>query len=253
VAGVVERDEWGYILSGSDVLREGRPPRGWNLRREPFWLETNVPGIFVIGDVRRGAAKRVASAVGEGAMAVLFVHRHLSESEPLRGITDPEAAAHVALLRDLPLFADLSDADLEQLYTMAQTIEVPAGHLIIEEGSRGDALFIVLDGEVEVSRRDGDPGGQGQEVPLDVLGRGHVFGETAALAQAPRNASVRALQTSRLLVISEPTYLSLLASSRSALRAILRLVYRHARGARGGDRAQLEPAPAAGGGPRGPS
>jgi thioredoxin reductase (NADPH) len=224
VAGVVERDKWGYIQSGSDVMREGRPPRGWNLRREPFWLETNVPGIFVAGDVRRASAKRIAAAVGEGAMAVLFVHRHLAESEPLRGVADPAAAGHIALMRGLPLFADLSDADLEQLYAMAQTIELPAGHVVIEEGSRGDALFLILDGELEAFTRR-----NGHEVQLNVLDKGHVVGEMAMVMQAPRNASVRTLRPSRLLVVSEPTYISLLSSSRSALRTILRTVYDRAR------------------------
>jgi thioredoxin reductase (NADPH) len=228
VAGVVERDEWGYIATGRDVVRGGRPPRGWNLRREPFMLETNVPGIFVAGDVRRGSGKRVAAAVGEGAMAVLFVHRHLSESEPVRSVTDPAEATHIALMRELPLFADLSDADLQQLYGLAQTIEVAPGQVVFEQGSQADALFLVLDGEVEAYEVDE----AGHEVQLNVLGTGQIFGETAMLVQAPRNASVRARRRTRLLVISEPSYLSLLAASRSALRSILRTVYRRARDSR---------------------
>lgn len=75
--GVVERDERGFILSGPDLIRDGRPPKGWTLDRDPFLLETSVPGIFVAGDVRHGSIKRVASGVGEGAIAVSFVHQHL--------------------------------------------------------------------------------------------------------------------------------------------------------------------------------
>lgn len=77
--GVVERDERGFILSGSDLLRDGKPPSGWNLDRAPSLLETNVPGIFAVGDVRKGSVKRVASGVGEGSVAISFVHQYLSK------------------------------------------------------------------------------------------------------------------------------------------------------------------------------
>jgi thioredoxin reductase (NADPH) len=76
--GVVERDK-GFILTGPDVMRSGKRPRGWMLDRDPFLLETNVPGIFAAGDVRSGSVKRVASGVGEGAIAVQFIHRYLSK------------------------------------------------------------------------------------------------------------------------------------------------------------------------------
>jgi thioredoxin reductase (NADPH) len=78
VAGVVERDPRGFILSGPELTGDGRRPRGWTLSRAPYWLETSVPGVFVAGDVRHGSVKRVASAVGEGAMAVQFVREHLA-------------------------------------------------------------------------------------------------------------------------------------------------------------------------------
>jgi thioredoxin reductase (NADPH) len=71
------RDEAGYLVTGPDLLRSGERPRNWPLNREPYYLETNVPGVFAAGDVRHGSVKRVASAVGEGAMAVTFVHRYL--------------------------------------------------------------------------------------------------------------------------------------------------------------------------------
>jgi thioredoxin reductase (NADPH) len=73
----VTRDEQGFILTGPDLKRQGQRPQGWTLGREPFLLETNVPGIFAAGDVRSGSVKRVASGVGEGAIAVQFVHRYL--------------------------------------------------------------------------------------------------------------------------------------------------------------------------------
>ena len=79
LAGVVERDEQGFVLSGPDLVRNGKLPKSWPLKRDPFLLETNVPGIFVAGDVRHGSVKRVASGVGEGSIAVQFIHRYLSE------------------------------------------------------------------------------------------------------------------------------------------------------------------------------
>ncbi len=74
---LVERDEKGFILSGLDLKKNGKLPQGWPLERDPGLLETSVPGIFVIGDVRKGSVKRVASGVGEGSIAIQFVHQYL--------------------------------------------------------------------------------------------------------------------------------------------------------------------------------
>jgi thioredoxin reductase (NADPH) len=74
----VRRDERGFILTGPDLLDGGRRPAGWSLDRDPWLLETSVPGVFAVGDVRRGSVKRVASGVGEGAVAVSFIHQYLS-------------------------------------------------------------------------------------------------------------------------------------------------------------------------------
>ena len=79
LANVVERDERGFILTGPDLIREGQHPKGWALDRDPFLLETNVPGLFAVGDVRHGSVKRVASGVGEGSVAVQFIHQYLSK------------------------------------------------------------------------------------------------------------------------------------------------------------------------------
>ncbi|MDX3693967.1 FAD-dependent oxidoreductase [Streptomyces europaeiscabiei] len=78
--GTVLRDERGFIVAGPDMTSDGGPPAGWELDRPPYHLETNVPGVFVAGDARSQSAKRVASAVGEGAMAVMLVHRYLEQS-----------------------------------------------------------------------------------------------------------------------------------------------------------------------------
>ena len=68
-------DQRGYVLTGADVRAAGR----WTLERDPYLLETSVPGIFACGDVRFGPVKRVAAAVGEGSMAIAFVHQYLRE------------------------------------------------------------------------------------------------------------------------------------------------------------------------------
>ena len=79
LAGTIERDERGFVLTGADVMQGGQHPKGWSLDRDPFLLETNVPGIFAVGDVRHGSVKRVASGVGEGSVAVQFIHQYLSK------------------------------------------------------------------------------------------------------------------------------------------------------------------------------
>ena len=78
VEGVVECDDHGFILSGSDLIRDGKRPKGWQVDRDPALLETSVPGIFVVGDVRHGSVKRVASGVGEGSIAIQLIHQYLS-------------------------------------------------------------------------------------------------------------------------------------------------------------------------------
>jgi thioredoxin reductase (NADPH) len=77
VANVVTRDRTGFILTGSDLFEDGKRPQKWNLSRDPFFLETNIPGIFAAGDVRHRSVKRIATAVGEGAVSVALIHQYL--------------------------------------------------------------------------------------------------------------------------------------------------------------------------------
>ncbi len=74
----IMRDANGFLLSGSDLKVEGKMPKGWNQPREPYLLETSMPGVFVAGDVRHGSVKRCASAVGEGSISVQFIHQYLA-------------------------------------------------------------------------------------------------------------------------------------------------------------------------------
>lgn len=75
----VGRDRWGFVVTGGDLLGGGRPPAAWPLERLPMFLESSLPGVFAVGDVRHGSVKRVASAVGEGSIAIRLVHDHLRD------------------------------------------------------------------------------------------------------------------------------------------------------------------------------
>jgi thioredoxin reductase (NADPH) len=83
--GVVERDERGYVLTGRDLQHDGPLPGGWPLDRQPLSLETSLPGVFAAGDVRYRSVKRVASAVGEGSIAVQLVHEYLDDHQERAG------------------------------------------------------------------------------------------------------------------------------------------------------------------------
>ena len=82
LAGVVERDQNGFILNGPDLIRvedkKNGHIRGWTIERDPYLLETNIPSVFAAGHVRHGSIKRVASGVGEGSIAIQFVHQYLN-------------------------------------------------------------------------------------------------------------------------------------------------------------------------------
>jgi thioredoxin reductase (NADPH) len=75
--GVVCRDSKGFLLTGANLLQNEKRPAGWNLDRDPYLLETNVPGVFAVGDVRDGAVRRVANSVGEGSIVLYFIHQYM--------------------------------------------------------------------------------------------------------------------------------------------------------------------------------
>jgi len=122
-------------------------------------------------------------------------------------------------LRRLPLFAELSEEDLAQLYQMAESVSVQAGQLLMEEGSPGDALYVVQDGTFEVSKRLGQ-----REVTIDVCKPGDVIGEISLLEQTSRSASVRATTDSQLVKISQAAFEQLLSRSPSAALSVLHTV-----------------------------
>jgi signal transduction histidine kinase len=124
----------------------------------------------------------------------------------------------IEFLRRLPLFAGLSEPDLERLYQQAQPLELAPNDLLIEEGAPGDALFVLIEGELQVTKRSG-----AQDVKVDVRSPGSVIGEMSLLDNTPRSASVRALTPSRLLMISKDIFEQVLSTSPSAALSTLHL------------------------------
>jgi thioredoxin reductase (NADPH) len=74
----IRRDRWGFVITGADLLQDGTLPPGWPLERPPMPFESSMPGVFAVGDVRHGSVKRVASAVGEGSVAIQLIHQYLN-------------------------------------------------------------------------------------------------------------------------------------------------------------------------------
>ena len=125
----------------------------------------------------------------------------------------------IEFLRRLPLFASLPEADLEELYRRAEPMTLSPGELLIEEGAPGDALFVLLDGELQVSKRSG-----AQDVKVDVRLPGAVIGEMSLLDNLPRSASVRGLTQCHLLKVSQDAFERTLSTSPAAALATLHTV-----------------------------
>ena len=75
--GIVRRDKNGFLVTGANLLCDGKRPSGWGLDRDPYLLETSIPGVFAVGDVRDGAVRRVANSVGEGSIVLYFVRQYM--------------------------------------------------------------------------------------------------------------------------------------------------------------------------------
>ncbi len=123
----------------------------------------------------------------------------------------------IALLRQLPLFEGLTDEDLDQLYNMADVVSLKAGDVLVEEGQRGDSMYIALTGMFEVSKRSGE-----RDVVFAGCGPGDVIGEISLLENIPRTATVRAIKEASLLEISRDTFRQLLIRSPTASLSVLR-------------------------------
>ncbi len=125
----------------------------------------------------------------------------------------------IEFIRRLPLFSGLAEEDLGRLVDMAEPISLSPGGILMEEGSAGDALYVALDGEYEVTKRSDQ-----RDVLLAVRSAGEVLGELALLSQKPRTASVRATRESHLLKISQDAFMKLITSSPNAALAMLHTV-----------------------------
>ena len=124
-----------------------------------------------------------------------------------------------ALIRQVPLFADLTDAEADDLWASAAEIEAAPGEVIIAEGAPGDSLYLILAGALEVTKRDGD-----RVITLATRQPGEFLGEMSLLEQAPRSASVRAVAASRLLAVGPEAFRRLLARRPEAATTLLRTV-----------------------------
>ncbi|HKJ92848.1 MAG TPA: ATP-binding protein [Longimicrobiales bacterium] len=138
-----------------------------------------------------------------------------AEDASRTGRTGP--TSNKAFLRRLPLFANLPEPDLDRLCHMAERRTVPAGHVVMEQDTPGDGLYIVIRGKLEVTREDG-----GRDVVLATRGTGEFLGEMSLLEQAPRSATVRAVDESELLILQPSAFHALLAASPDAAASILR-------------------------------
>jgi signal transduction histidine kinase len=123
------------------------------------------------------------------------------------------------LLQRTPLLAGLPPADLEELVGMSTTVHLPAGQALLTEGEDGDSAFVILEGELQVSKRS-----EGRDLVLSVRRQGDIIGEMALLAKAPRMATVRAVQDSRLLRIPADAFEKLLLTHPTATLAVLHTI-----------------------------
>lgn len=119
-------------------------------------------------------------------------------------------------LRKVPLFSELTETDLDRLFSLAEPVKLKAGDVLMKEGAPSDSMYVVREGEFEITKRNNN-----QDVVLSVRGPGEVIGEMALLDHTPRNATVRALTDSSVFMIGPDAFQQVLACSPSALTAVL--------------------------------
>ena len=150
LGGVVERDEAGFMVTGPARRDRRAASHGWRLERDPFPLETSVPGVFCAGDVRSRSVKRVASAVGEGSMAVQLVHQYLAGLSAAGAMSPPTSASCSATSRSSPRSTRTTWPGSP---APARRPNFASGEVVAAEGGDGDALFVITAGELEVVKR----------------------------------------------------------------------------------------------------
>jgi thioredoxin reductase (NADPH) len=218
--GTVALDPAGFIVSGPSLLRiDGR--HRWRLDRDPFPLETSLPGVFVAGDVRDQSIKRVASAVGEGSMAVQLVHQYLgglvpagASSAPAERALAPGAGGIVVdRLREAPILAALEDEELERVVALGRERRLAAGEFLFREGDGASAFHVVLEGELETTR-----GVAGEQVPMMSHAPGGYLGAMALLTETAYRGSTRALVDALLFELDGDDFRKLALTHPSLLR-----------------------------------
>ena len=165
--GMIDRDARGFILTGSDLVREGRSPEGWPMERPPLLFETSVPGVFAAGDVRHGSVPRVASAVGAGAIAIMLVHQYLADQRIDTGLLLTEQGApgdKLYLVLDGELSVEVDGAVVAQVGPGTLVGE----RAILEGGSRTASLRAATPVRVAVLHAD-----QVERARLAAIARDH--------------------------------------------------------------------------------
>ena len=162
---LVERDATGFVLTGADLVRVGDHPKGWPLGARAIHARDEIPGIFCAGDVRLNSTKRIASAVGEGCHGGQV--RPPASRRPVTQRSMSCTEADRELLRRVPMFAELTEEDLSWVADAGEPIELSGGDQLAGEGEAGDALYVVISGELEVVKRS-----RTTDIPLALLGPG---------------------------------------------------------------------------------
>ena len=183
------RDPNGFVLSGRDLRVEGQLPGSWKEDREPYLLETSMPGVFVAGDVRHGSVKRAAYSGGRrfdgGAADAPIFGAVLRDQEQMEGTTAEARVKTVTqqelsqLIRRVPVLSKLKEEDLGCLGNV-ELLEAPAGTVLFEQGKSGPSFCMILEGEIRTTRMEPN----GIETPIAVFHDGDTFGEAPLLLGA---------------------------------------------------------------------